>query len=279
MPNFMRDSEFEFIRTYVYKHSRISLGHDKRELVAARVGKRLREVELESFGAYCRLLQTPAGEEESEKLIDAISTHHTAFFREKDHFEFVRSKVVPEMLGRARLERWSRLHAWSAACSSGEEPYSLAIILSETLQGSGWSWHIEATDISDRVLRQARAAVYPAQTLDPLPSVRRRMFFQQGIGPQQGNYRVARELHSGVTFTQLNLLGSALPFTEPFHVILCRNVMIYFDQPTQEELVNRLSQQLVPGGYLLVGHAESLTGIRHSLQMIKPSIYRRPFNS
>jgi chemotaxis protein methyltransferase CheR len=272
----MRDSEFEFIRTLVYNRSRISLGPDKRELVAARLGKRLRAVELASFGAYCRLLQTPAGEEESVHLIDAISTHHTAFFREKGHFEFVRSHVVPEMLARARDERWARFHAWSAACSSGEEPYSLAITLAEAMQGAGWSWHVEATDISGRILEQARAGVYSKPALEALPEACRRLHFQQGIGPQAGNYRVKRELRSGVTFRQLNLLGDAAPFSEAFQLILCRNVMIYFDQATQEELVNRLARHLVPGGYLLVGHSESLTGIRHSLQMIKPAVYRRP---
>jgi chemotaxis protein methyltransferase CheR len=272
----MRDSEFEFIRTLVYKRSRISLGPDKRELVAARLGKRLRAVELASFGAYCRLLQTSAGEEESVHLIDAISTHHTAFFREKGHFEFVRAKIVPEMLARSRHERWGRFRAWSAACSSGEEPYSLAITLAEAMPGEAWPWHIEATDISGRILEQAQAGVYSTRSLEALPDARRRMHFQKGIGPQAGNYRVRRELRAGVTFRQLNLLGDGAPFTDAFQLILCRNVMIYFDQATQEELVNRLARHLVPGGYLLVGHAESLTGIRHSLQMIKSAVYRRP---
>jgi chemotaxis protein methyltransferase CheR len=273
----MRDSEFEFIRTLVYQRSRISLGADKRELVAARVGKRLRAAEVASFGAYCRLLQTAAGEAESVHLIDAISTNHTAFFREKDHFEFVHSRVVPEMLARARAERWGRLHAWSAACSSGEEPYSLAITLAEALEDTGWPWHIQATDISRRILGRAQAAVYSHAALEPLPAGRRRRHFQRGVGPESGNYRVKRDLRATVTFRPLHLLGEAMPFTEPFQLILCRNVMIYFDQSTQEELVNRLGQQLVPGGYLLVGHAESLTGIRHSLDMIKPAVYRRPF--
>jgi chemotaxis protein methyltransferase CheR len=180
------------------------------------------------------------------------------------------------MLARAPRERWPRLHAWSAACSSGEEPYSLALTLAEAIGGAGWGWHIEATDISHRVLEQARAAVYSAATLEPVPAGQLRRHFQRGIGPQAGNYRLKAGLRANVAFRQLHLLGDALPFPEPFQLILCRNVMIYFDRPTQEELVSRLARQLVPGGYLLVGHAEGLTGIRHPLQIVAPAVYRRP---
>ena len=215
-------------------------------------------------------------EEEFVHLIDVISTHHTAFFRENAHFEFIHAQTVPEMLARARAEHWGRFHAWCAACSSGEEPYSLAIALAESLAGKDWPWHIEATDISQRVIDQASAGVYPEQTLEGVPESRRRSHFQRGIGPQAGNYRIKRDLQDGVHFRQLNLLGGPVPFPEPFQLILCRNVMIYFDRPTQEELVQKLSRQLVPGGYLLVGHAESLTNIRHDLQVVKPAVYRRP---
>ncbi len=275
----MRDSEFEFIRTLVYQRSRISLGPDKRELVAARLGKRLRAVRLESFGEYCRLLQGPESEKESARLIDAISTHHTAFFRENAHFDFVRGQIVPEMLARARFERWPQFRAWSAACSSGEEPYSLAIPLAECLPARDWAGRCEATVISARVLDQARAAVYPSRAAGPRAPDRRRAHFQDGGGPQAGNFRVKAALRSAVRFQQLNLLAGPPPFPDPFHLILCRNVMIYFDRPTQEELVNRLIPLLVPGGYLLVGHSESLTGIRHGLEAVKPAVYRRPLAS
>lgn len=273
----MRDSEFEFIRALVYQRSRINLDPDKRELVAARLGKRLRAVRLASIGEYCRLLQGPEREEESDRLIDVLSTHHTAFFRESRHFAFVRDRVLPEMRARTRFEREPCFRAWSAACSSGEEPYSLAIVLAENLPAG--AWRVEATDISHRVLDQARAGVYPAEALRRVTPARLRAHFQQGIGSQAGNYRVKRPLREAVRFRQLNLLGGALPFPEPFHVILCRNVMIYFDRPTQEELVARLARRLVPGGYLLVGHAESLTGVRHCLEPVQPSIYRRPHAS
>jgi chemotaxis protein methyltransferase CheR len=271
----MTDSEFEFIRTLVYERSRISLGSDKRELVGARLAKRLRHLQTGSIGAYCRLLRTPEGEAEFVHLIDVISTHHTAFFRENDHFEFVRSAILPELLSRFRAERWSRFRAWSAACSSGEEPYSLAMVLAESLERQAWPWQIHATDISHRVVDEARAGIYRQDALESVPPTRRQAFFQRGIGAETGNFRVSAALRAKVEFRQLNLLGEPAPFGEPFHLILCRNVMIYFDHATQEELVERLTRHLVPGGYLLVGHAESLTGIRHQLELVRPAVYRR----
>ena len=272
----MRDSEFEFIRTLVYERSRINLGPDKRELVNARLGKRLRATHLTSVRDYCELLQGPQREDELSHLIDAISTNHTFFFRENSHFDYVRTHVVPEMLQRQRTERWSRFYAWSAACSSGEEPYSLAITLSEALQGSNWPWQIECTDISYRILEKAQAAIYKQEVVAKMPPAYAQTYFQRGIGPQEGNFRVKAELRQHVRFKQLNLLEGTVPFQDLFQVIFCRNVMIYFDRPTQEELVNKLARRLVPGGYLMVGHSESLTGIKHPLQLVRPAIYRRP---
>jgi chemotaxis protein methyltransferase CheR len=272
----MRDNEFDFIRTLVYDRSRIQLSPDKRELVAARLGKRLRATQMPSIGDYCRLLQADTADEVSH-LIDAISTNHTFFFREGAHFDFVRTHAVPEMLARQRAERWPRFNAWSAACSTGEEPYSLAITLAESLPpAAGWSWGIEATDISHRVLEKAAAAIYRDDVIAKMPAATVRTHFQRGHGPQEGNYRVREALRARVRFSHINLLEGEPPVPEPFQVIFCRNVMIYFDRPTQEELVNRLTRRLVPGGYLLVGHSESLTGIRHSLQMVRPATYRRP---
>jgi len=273
----MRDSEFEFIRSVVYERSRINLSPDKRELVSARLGKRLRATKLPSLGDYCRLLKSPGAEEELGNLIDAISTNHTFFFRESVHFDFLRDKVVPEMTARARAERWRRFYVWSAACSSGEEPYSIAITLAESL--TGWPWRIEATDISHRILEKAQAGIYRDETVDRLPRATIKTFFQRGFGPQDGNYRVKATLRDQIGFRHLNLLEGEPPFPEPFQVIFCRNVMIYFDRPTQEELVNKLARRLVPGGYLFVGHAESLTTIRHPLQTVRPAVYRRPLAS
>ncbi len=273
----MRDSEYDFIRNLVYERSRISLGPDKRQLVSARLGKRLRATNLPTLGDYCRLLQAPGAETELGHLIDAISTNHTFFFRESAHFDFLRQKAVPQFLERARAERWSRLRVWSAASSSGEEPYSIAITLAGCLPNG--NWQIEATDISHRVLAKAREGIYSQEALTKVPPDAVRSYFQRGFGPQDGNFRVKEALRERVNFTQLNLLEGQPPFAEPFQIIFCRNVMIYFDRPTQEELVGRLTRRLVPGGFLMVGHSESLTHMRHSLQIIAPAIYRKPLGS
>ena len=244
------NSEFEFIRTLVYSKSRINLGPDKRELVAARLGKRLRATQLATVGDYCRLLQSNENSEELSQLIDAISTNHTFFFREVAHFDYLKSTVIPEMASRAAASRWSAFHAWSAACSSGEEPYTMAIVIDEAL-------------------------VYSEEALKNVSPNRVKTYFQRGVGPQEGNYRVKPVLRSAIDFHHLNLLEGSPPFDMLFQVIFCRNVMIYFDKETQEELVGKLTARLVPGGYLFVGHSESLTGIRHTLQLVHPAVYRK----
>ena len=272
----MRDSEFDFIRQIVYERSRINLGPDKRQLVSARLGKRLRAMQLSTISDYCAVLRGPAAEQELGNLIDEISTNHTFFFREQAHFDFLREKAVPDLQRRAAAERWSRLNFWSAACSSGEEPYSLAITLAECCATP--AWQIEATDISRRVLAKASAGIYADETVGKLPSATLRTYFQRGFGPQEGNHRVKATLRERVRFHYLNLLEGEPPFRDPFHAIFCRNVMIYFDRQTQEELVGRLVRRLVPGGYLFVGHSESLTHLQHGLKVLRPAVYQKPSN-
>ncbi len=274
----MRESDYQFIRDLVYERSRINLGPDKRELVTARLGKRLRAMQLASISDYCSFLRTPGAKDEVANLIDVISTNHTYFFRESHHFEYLQTKILPEFAGRRRAECWPDLKVWSAASSSGEEPYSLAVTIAETLPAlaADWAWHIDATDISHNVLDRARAAIYNEEgVVGHVPPLLVAKYFQRGFGPQEGKYRVKPVLQEHVTFSYLNLIDGPFRFSQPYHLILCRNVMIYFDRPTQEELIGKLAGQLVPGGYLLVGHSESLTSIRHSLTMVGPAIYRR----
>jgi chemotaxis protein methyltransferase CheR len=274
----MRENEFEFIRGLVYEHSRINLSPDKRELVSARLSKRLRATKLPTIGAYCELIRSEPDGDELAHLIDEISTNHTFFFRENAHFTFLQHTILPEMQARASQENWPRLNLWSAACSSGEEPFSMAMILADSLATS-WPWRIECTDISNRILARARAGVFRRESVEKIPPDLVRRHFQRGHGPQEGNYRIKPSLLAGLGFQQLNLLEGDAPFADPFQVIFCRNVMIYFDRPTQEELVQKLTRHLVPGGYLFVGHSESLTGIRHALQPVQPAVYRRPLSA
>ncbi len=270
----MRDSEFEFIRGLVYERSRINLGPDKRELVSTRLGKRLRATNSTTLTEYCRLLQSPGAEDELGNLIDVMSTNHTFFFREQAHFDFLKGTALPELTARMSKERWPKIHVWSAASSSGEEAYSIAITLAMCIPNTPWS--IEGTDISHRIVAAAQRGVYGEDTVRNLPETVVRAHFQRGFGPQEGQLRVRPELRNRVNFSQLNLLEGEPEFREPFQIIFCRNVMIYFDRTTQEELIARLTRRLVPGGYLLVGHSESLSNVKHTLRSLRPATYQRP---
>jgi chemotaxis protein methyltransferase CheR len=267
--------DYEFIRRLVYEHSRINLGSDKIELVRSRVQKRLRALGLDDFEAYCRRLDSPEGEEELTALLDVISTNVTHFFREYRHFEYLQESALPEWQRARGSKPGTALRIWSAACSSGEEPYSIAILLAEFFRGrTAPDWQITATDISTRMLATAEQGIYQAERVKlPVPKWLP-AYFQKGTGSWEGCCRVKSSLRQRVAFRRLNLIEWPYPFTEKFDLIFCRNVMIYFDRETQEQLVPRLVERLAPGGHLLVGHSESLIGIEHRLKTIRPSIYR-----
>jgi chemotaxis protein methyltransferase CheR len=272
----LADSDFDFLCRLIYEQSRIRLGPDKRTLVTSRLAKRLRELQLPDYHAYCQMLRSPAGAEELPILIDRISTNHTHFFREMKHFDFLREKVLPQWRANPKVKP-EPFHIWSAACSSGEEPYSLAIYLAEHLSPAHTNaWRIEASDISTRVLATAERGIYAEEKLATISPDWLHRYFQKGMQEWQGCFRVKEELRRQIRFYQLNLLEANYPFAAPFHVVFCRNVMIYFDRPTQETLIGLLAERLVPGGYLMVGHSESLSGIKHSLRMIQPAIYVKP---
>lgn len=269
----LTDADYEFLRRLVYEHSRINLGHDKRALVSGRVAKRLRALKIGGYHEYCRWLKTAAGAEELGNLVDVISTNHTQFFREEKHFDWLRAVRLPQW--RPCHAQHETFRAWSAAASSGEEPFTLAIVLAEFF-GLDGKWTIDATDISIRVLAKAEAAIYDGDKIAPVPPELLRRYFQRGVGQWQGSFRVREELRNHLRFQHLNLLQPKYPFAQRFDLILCRNVMIYFDRPTQETLIGKLTTQLEPGGHLLVGHSESLSGIRHSLRQLQPAVYLKP---
>jgi chemotaxis protein methyltransferase CheR len=267
--------DYDFIRRLVYEQSRINLGNDKMELVRSRVQKRLRALGLSDFEAYCRLLESSAGDEELTALLDVISTNVTEFFREWRHFEYLRDVVLPAWQSQPKRNPREPFRVWSAACSSGQEPYSIAILLAEFFRSRpACDWHITSTDISTRMLAAAEEAVYRSERIKLPVQEWLRAYFQKGVGNWQGCFRVKSALRQRVTFRHLNLFEWPYPFTEKFDVIFCRNVMIYFDRKTQEQLIPRLAEQLVPGGYLMVGHSESLVGIQHQLKSVRPSVYQ-----
>jgi chemotaxis protein methyltransferase CheR len=269
----LADADYEFLRRLVYEHSRIHLGPDKRALVSGRVAKRLRALNISSYHEYCQWLKTQADAEELTDLVDVISTNHTHFFREEKHFDWLRAAQLPQW--RRGHDEHETFRAWSAASSTGEEPYTLAIVLAEWF-GLDGNWTIDATDISTRVLARAEQAIYDGEKIAPIPRELLRRYFQRGVGQWDGCFRVREQLRQHVRFQHLNLLQPRYPFAQRFQLIFCRNVMIYFDRPTQETLIGKLTEQLEPGGHLLVGHSESLSGIRHSLRQLQPAIYLKP---
>lgn len=266
-------AQYEFIRHLVYDQSRINLGPDKKELVSSRLGKRLRALNLDSIADYCNFLRSPSGEDEVAGLLDVISTNVTDFFREANHFDFLTSTVIPEW--RKNRRQPDTFHVWSAACSSGEEPYTIAIVLAEALAGTSDDWRVLATDISNPVLKKAGQAVYRRERLKLPNADLLRRYFQKGVGSWEGHFRVKNGLREKVEFRRVNLIQWPYPFTDKFNAIFCRNVMIYFDRKTQEQLIPRLAEQLIPGGHLFVGHSESFVGIEHGLLSLRPSVYRK----
>jgi len=266
---------YEFIADMVYAHSRIRLGSDKQALVKGRLGKRLRQLGLDSFDAYCEFLESKDGAEELGPLVDLISTNHTHFFREIQHLDFLRDQILADWVPKL-APRKETLRFWSAACSSGEEPYTVAIVLAEYARKRGtYPWQVEASDISARILERAQQGIYPEDRVKlPEPDLVAR-YFQKGTGSHVGLYRVKDALRQAVKFHRMNLLQASYPVAPDQHVIFCRNVMIYFDTNTQQELVTKLAGQLAPGGYFIVGHSESLLGVKHALKTIKPGIYRK----
>lgn len=268
----INDKDFARFCGFVYERCGITLNDNKRDLVHSRLAKRLRALSLSSYDEYFDLLYKERDNQgEIVNLLDAISTNVTYFFREDKHFTFLVNKVIPE-LGGGSLGSGKRIRLWSAGCSTGEEPYSLAITFSENLHLPEWDFRILATDLSTNVLRHARQGIYEADRLRNVSDSLRRKYFT--AGRDGSRFRVSEQLATFIKFARLNLMHE-FPFKGRFDCIFCRNVMIYFDRPTQEKLVQKFSRFLNPGGYLMIGHSESLTNVEHDLVYIQPSLYRK----
>jgi len=263
----MDHATFDRFRKIVYENSGIALGEGKEALVCARIGKRKRILDIPDDRAYLRYIEQDDSREEIVQLLDVISTNVTHFFREPAHFDFIMETVIAWT---ARGQR--RLRLWSAACSTGEEPYSLAVTLHEALGGRGADVKILATDISTRVLNLAREGIYSLEKLKQVSAERRERFFCK-TPARPDCFAVRDELRSLMVFRRLNLATPPFPMHGPLDIILCRNVMIYFDNIVRTRLLAEAYRLLKPGGYLIVGHAESLTGLMSDFKSVKPSIY------
>ncbi|OHE71506.1 MAG: hypothetical protein A2007_05390 [Verrucomicrobia bacterium GWC2_42_7] len=267
--------EYDFIRQFVYEKSRINLGPHKKELVMARLSKRLRALNLTTYKEYLTYLKDISHKEEITHLIDAISTNHTFFFRETIHFDFLTSVILPEFVKKAG-GGMRTFRVWSAASSTGEEPYSIGIILSDYfLSHPHIQWALEGTDISTTALGAAKEGIFSEEKVKQLSSDIIDRYFKKCSETKEGFYQAKPPLRAKMNYRAQNLLKPPYPFHEPFDVIFCRNVMIYFDRQTQQELVSYLVPHLRSGGYLMIGHAESLAGISHTLKIVKPTIYRK----
>ncbi|MEY2169489.1 MULTISPECIES: CheR family methyltransferase [unclassified Rhodanobacter] len=268
-------AEFRFLRDFVYAHCGIALGEHKRQLVQGRLARRLRALGLPDYAAYCALLRSDPNGELGE-LASAISTNVTAFFREPHHYELLERELLPQWLAHKRRDG-DRLRIWSAGCSSGEEPYALAMVLAEALEkhgATGVDAKILATDLSPQALETARNGVYPLDKLDGISEERRRRWLLRGAGEYEGYACVHSRLRELVTVQPLNLLHD-WPMRGPFDAIFCRNVVIYFDQPTKQRLFSRYAALLPAGGHLFLGHSESLHGINDDFELIGRTVYRK----
>lgn len=263
--------DFDFIRRIVMEKTGIALAEHKRELVYGRLAKRVRALELDTFASYCTYVENH--DEELHELVNAITTNLTAFFRESYHFDHLRDVVVPELL-RSNAER-RRIRVWSAGCSTGEEPYSIAMVLRDTVPfAAGWDVKILATDIDTNVLEKGRAGIYVEERARDIPAAYRRRFVSRGVGANAGRIRMREELRSLITFRRLNLMD-AWPMSGPFDIIFCRNVVIYFDKPTQKVLFDRYADLMRPDGHLFVGHSETLFKVSTRFSLVGRTIYRR----
>lgn len=270
----LKDSDFEKISKLIYEQCGINLHEGKRELVRARLGKRLREGNYKSFSDYCRYVTTDEGTDELIAMIDSISTNLTSFFREESHFARLRF-IISSILEREGPRGFApRLNIWCAGCSTGEEPYSLVITIKETAGAKPFDAKIIATDISTKVLRIAESAVYPAERVKNIDTAVLKKYFQVGSGHSEGYFRIKKDVKDMVEFRRFNLMHK-FPADSHFDIIFCRNVMIYFDKKTQGSLVSRFYDCLKTGGYFFVGHSESLTGLKHQFKYVEPSVYQK----
>lgn len=269
------NADMDRLRTLVHVQSGINLGADKKTMLELRIRPRLRCLGMDSYALYCEYLFCARGQgEEMVHFLDAVTTNKTDFFREPGHFDYLAKTALPQTT--AGTGHGRPLLVWSAGCSTGEEAYTLAIVLSEYAQSHpGFRFHVLATDLCTTVLEQANLAVFKADVATPVPADLRRKYFVRSRDRNTNLLRVVPELRDLVEFRRLNFMDSDYGLSEQADIIFCRNVIIYFDRPTQEQILQKLVHYLVPGGHLFLGHSETLHGLNIPLVPVAPALYRK----
>ncbi len=265
------EKEFHLFRDIIYRQTGIQMSEKKRNLIVARLSKRLRALNLSNFSEYYEYLNTSSNaSDELNNLINRITTNKTDFFREKHHFDFLVNEIFPSFLDTARINGMRRLRIWSAGCSSGEEPYSIAMTVADFFKDErGWDLKILATDLDTDILMKASKGVYSSQQITPVPINYLSKYF---VRTSQG-YEVSPQIKAMIAFRKLNLMDPSFPMKKPFDIIFCRNVMIYFDEETRKDLVKKYYNHLSDIGYMFVGHSESLMYMKHLFKFLKHTVY------
>lgn len=270
----MNNREFKLFSRFIEDTCGIRMTEAKKFMLESRLHKRLRSLGMDSFRKYYEYLASPQGiQDELTSMIDVVTTNKTDFFRESFHFSYLTEKVLPEI---AESERINGVRLWSAGCSSGEEPYTLAMVLAEHARNHhSFRFSILATDICTTVLESARLAIYEEQKAAPIPMDLQRKYVLRSKDKSRGLVRMCPEIRSSVTFRRLNFMDETFDVGPPMRIIFCRNVIIYFDRQTQERLLNKFCRRLLPGGFLFLGHSETVNGLDVPLTQVSSTIYRK----
>lgn len=265
--------DFALLADYIFDYAGIRMPPSKRTMLEGRLRRRQRALGLDTLEAYCRHVLTGNNlDREGVHLINAVTTNKTDFFREPVHFDFLRDVALPAL----EANYLRKIRAWSVACSTGPEPYTMAMLLDEFASARrGVTYSVLATDLDTEVLEIARLGIYPSDLAAPVPAALRKKYLMESRDPARGEVRVVPQLRRAIAFARLNLMDECYPVGEPMHLIFCRNVLIYFDKPTQHSVVSKLVSKLAPGGYLFLGHSESIAGLDLPLVPVAHTVFQR----
>ncbi len=276
-PPKLKDQEFQLFSSFIYEQVGIQLPPAKKTMLEARLQKRLKTLEFDSFEAYRQFVFSPEGRQaELVHLIDVVTTNKTDFFREPGHFDYLTQKALPDIIERRGNRPLEPTRIWSAGCSSGEEPYTLGMVLSDFAEEyRGFRFSILASDISTRILQTAMTAIYPEERIDGIAQNVKKKYLLRSKQKGRALIRICPDIRSKVAFRRINFMDSDFGIAEKMDIIFCRNVVIYFDRPTQEKLMWKFHNQLRPGGYLFLGHSETLNGLDVDFKAVGSTVYQK----